>query len=56
MTNDKGTWFGWTYTKVGPVKDKSVYDMARNFSERIAKGEVQAKDTSDSEKSESAPF
>ena len=56
MTNDKGTWFGWTYTKVGPVKDKSVYEMAKDFSERIAKGEVQAKDTSDSEKSESAPF
>ena len=55
MTNDKGTWFGWTYTKVGPVKDKSVYEMAKDFSERIAKGEVQAKDTSDSEKSESAP-
>ena len=43
MTNDKGTWFGWTYTKVGPVKDKSVYDMAKNFSERISKGKVQAK-------------
>ena len=43
MTNDKGTWFGWTYIKVGPVKDKSVYDIAKNFSERVSKGEIQTK-------------
>jgi len=52
MTNDKGTWFGWTYTKVGPVKDKSVYDMAKNFSERISKGEVQAKHGTEEPKTE----
>ena len=43
MSNDKGTWFGWTYIKVGPVKNKSVYDMAKNFSERVSKGEIKAK-------------
>ena len=43
MTNDKGTWFGWTYNKVGPVKDTAIYEMAKNFSERISKGKVQAK-------------
>ena len=43
MTNDKGTWFGWTYNKVGPVKDTAIYEMAKGFSEKISKGKVQAK-------------
>jgi hypothetical protein len=52
MTNDKGTWFGWTYTKVGPVKDKTAYDMAKTFSERISKGEVKVKHGTEDSKSE----
>ena len=48
MSNDKGTWFGWSYSKVGPVTDlgasaASVYEMAKEFSERLAKDEVQVK-------------
>jgi len=43
QSNDKGTWFGWDVAKVGPVQDKSVYDIAKNFAERVGKGEIQAK-------------
>jgi hypothetical protein len=43
MSNDKGTWFGWDVTKVGPVSDKSIYDMAKNFAVSVGKGEIQAK-------------
>jgi len=43
MSNDKGTWFGWDVSKVGPVQDKAVYDIAKNFAVRVGKGEVQAK-------------
>ena len=43
MSNDKGTWFGWDVAKVGPVTDKSIYDMAKSFAESVGKGEVQAK-------------
>ena len=43
MSNDKGTWFGWDVAKVGPVTDKSVYEMAKGFAESVGKGEVQAK-------------
>ena len=25
QSNDKGTWFGWTIEKVGPVQDKDLY-------------------------------
>ena len=55
MTNDKWTWFGWTYAKVGPVKDTAVYTMAKTFSERISKGEVKVKHGSEEPKSDT-PF
>ena len=43
MSNDKGTWFGQDVSKVGPIEDKSVYGIAKNFAERVSKGEIQAK-------------
>ena len=43
MSNDKGTWFGWDVSKVGPVEDKSIYDIAKSFADTVGKGEVQAK-------------
>ena len=54
MSNDKGTWFGWDVSKEGPVKDKSVYDIAKQFAARVSKGEVVAKHST--EKREEAPF
>ena len=53
MSNDKGTWFGWEVTKVGPVSDKGVYDIAKSFAERLGKGEVQIKHGSDESKTDS---
>jgi len=43
MSNDKGTWFGWDVSKVGPVEKKDLYDMARTFAVSVGKGEVEAK-------------
>ena len=43
MSNDKGTWFGWEVTKEGPVTDKGVYEMAKEFSQRLGKGDVEVK-------------
>ena len=43
MSNDKGTCFGWDVSKVSPVEDKAIYDMAKSFAESVGKGEVQAK-------------
>jgi len=31
QSNDKGTWFGWSVKKVGPVTDKSVYENCKEF-------------------------
>jgi len=49
MSNDKGTWYGWDVFKVGPIKDKAVYDVAKSFAERVNKGEVIAKHETKSE-------
>ena len=54
MSNDKGTWFGWDVSQVGPVKDKAVYDIAKQFATRVSKGEIEAKHGTD--ESKDAPF
>ena len=43
MSNDKGTWFGWDVSKVGPIEDKSIYESAKSFAEKVGKGAVQVK-------------
>ena len=54
MQNDKGTWFGWEVSKVGPVTDKGLYDQARSFSENISKGSVKAKHGEDKPKDQAS--
>ena len=53
MSNDKGTWFGWEVSKVGPISDKGVYSIAKSFAERLGKGEVQVKHSSEEPKQDS---
>ena len=43
MSNDKGTWFGWDVSLKGPVQNKAIYEVAKTFSERVNKGEVETK-------------
>ena len=43
QSNDKGTWFGWEVSKVGPIEDAALYQTARTFAESISKGDVQVK-------------
>ena len=31
QSNDKGTWFGWTIEKVGPVQDKRLVWCCKKF-------------------------
>ena len=42
-SNDKGTWYGWDVSKLDTIKDKSAYEIAKNFAERLSKGKVQIK-------------
>jgi hypothetical protein len=43
MSNDKGTWFGWEVSKIGPVQDQALYENAKTFSESVSKGDVKVK-------------
>ena len=54
LSNDKGTWFGWEVSKVGPVTDKGLYDQAKAFSENISKGSVKAKHGEDKPKDQAS--
>lgn len=47
QSNDKGTWFGWSVSKVGPVQDESLYTQAKSFYESVSKGDVEVKHGSD---------
>ena len=42
--NDKGSWFGWEISRVGPVQDKGLFNLAVEFSKSVAKGEVEVKE------------
>ena len=55
QSNDKGTWFGWDVSKVGPITDKGIYEIAKGFSTNVAKGAVVAKHGESQPKNE-APF
>jgi len=55
MSNDKGTWFGWEVEKMGPVKDKAIYDMAKSFALSVGKDQVQVKHGSEDTK-DSTPY
>ena len=43
QSNDKGSWFGWEVTKLGPVENADLYHQAKSFAESISKGDVQVK-------------
>ena len=53
MSNDKGTWFGWEVSKVGPISEASTYQQAKAFSESISKGAIKAKHGEDKPKESS---
>ena len=54
QSNDKGTWFGWTIEKVGPVQDKGLYEQAKSFAVSANKGDVTAKHGEEGNKSKSS--
>jgi hypothetical protein len=56
QSNDKGTWFGWDVSKVGPITDKGIYEIAKGFSSNVAKGAVIAKHGDSPEPKSEAPF
>ena len=55
QSTDKCTWFGWDVSKVGPITDKGIYEIAKGFSNNVAKGAVVAKH-GDPQSKEETPF
>ena len=43
QSNDKGTWFGWSVSKIGVVQDGALYQQAKAFAASISKGDVKVK-------------
>jgi hypothetical protein len=58
QSNDKGTWFGWEVSKIGPVQDAALYQQAKSFSESVSKGDVKVKhgESTEGTKSEASHF
>ena len=56
MSNNKGQWFGWDVVKVGPIKDKAVYEVAKTFAGRVSKGQVVAKHGTETSTDKELPF
>mgnify|MGYP003637108356 FL=1 len=57
QSNDKGTWYGWSVNKVGPVQAKDLYGAAKSFAESCAEGAVKVKHgEGETKSSDSVPF
>jgi hypothetical protein len=56
QSNDKGTWFGWSVSKIGPCTNRAQYEQAKGFADSVQKGAVEAKHSKNDEKSEDTPY
>ena len=55
MSNDKGSWYGWSVSRVGPIEDQASYDIANNFRNNLEKGLVKTR-TPDVESKSDSPY
>ena len=53
QSNDKGTWFGWDVSRVGPISDPGIYKIAKDFGANVSKGDVNVKHGEQESKSDS---
>ena len=53
QSNDKGTWFGWDVSRVGPISDPGIYKIAQDFGANVSKGDVKVKHGEQESKSDS---
>ena len=56
QSNDKGTWFGWSVSKIGPCTNRAQYEQAKGFADSVQKGAIEAKHSKNDEKSEDTPY
>ena len=53
QSNDKGTWFGWDVSRVGPISDPCIYKIATAAATNLSKGDGQGKHGAQESKSDS---
>ena len=53
QSHDKGTWFGWDVSRVGPISDPGIYKIAKDFGANVSKGDVKVKHGEQESKSDS---
>ena len=56
QSNDKGTWFGWNVSLVGPVQDKNLYEAAKQFASNVGNVEVKHGGGETESKKDEVPF
>ena len=55
MSNDKGSWYGWSVSRKGPIEDVASYNIAKNFRNNLEKGLVKTR-TPDVESKSDSPY
>ena len=56
QSNDKGTWFGWNVSLIGPVQDESLYGAAKAFASSMRNVEVKHGKNEEPASKEDVPF
>ena len=56
QSNDKGRWFGWSVSKIGPIQDRALYEQAKSFADSVKKGAVQAKHAEEEKPEDKVPY
>ena len=55
QSNDKGSWYGWSVSRKGPIEDVASYNIAKNFRNNLEKGLVKTR-TPDVESKSDSPY
>ena len=56
QSNDKGTWFGWNVSLIGPVQDENLYGAAKAFASSMRNVEVKHGKNEEPASKEDVPF
>ena len=56
QSNDKGTWFGWNVSMIGPVQDENLYGAAKAFASSMRNVEVKHETNEPAPSTEDVPF
>ena len=56
QSNDKGTWFGWNVSLIGPVQDENLYGAAKAFASSMRNVEVKHDKNEEPASKEDVPF